>query len=173
MNTMQRLSGWGSAALIAYAGLCGSAHADGASAMTKASARVITPVTVVGDHVVPFTFDINSGHAISEVGLQTILLDGDTPVLNGKPERRDLATITVSAEANSWYAITLPKSPHLQVSDGNNAIAVRSSLNTPIPAGFLNGLGHESVTIFAQLSPEESDITGTFFGSFEITLERN
>jgi len=173
MNTIQRLSGWSTAALIAYAGLCNSAYADGASAMTKASARVISPVTVVGKHVVPFTFDISSGHAISEVGLQNILLDGDTPVLTGKPEKRDLATITVSAEANSWYAITLPESSHLQVTDGNNAIAVKSSLNTPVPTGFLNRLGHETVTIFAQLSPEDTDTTGTFFGNFEITLERN
>jgi len=173
MNTIQRLSGLSAAALIGYAGLGGPAYAEGASAMAKASARVISPVTVVGNHIVPFTFDINSGHAISEVGLENILLDGDTPILTDKPEKRDLATITVSAEANSWYAITLPSSSLLQVTDGNSAIAVNSTLNTPIPAGFLNRLGHETVTVFAQLSPENTETTGTFFGSFEITLERN
>jgi hypothetical protein len=83
------------------------------------------------------------------------------------------ATFNVSGNASATYAITLPGNGVVSLTSGPNAMAVNSFTSSPALVGQLGGGGTQTLSVGATLSVGSSQASGSYGGSFDVTIDYN
>lgn len=143
-----------------------------ASDIASASATIIQPISIEKID----GKDLHFGNIIASASGGTVLIATDgTPTLTGVsapsiPGTRQAAEFNVTGMAGTTYAITLPES--IVVSSGSNQMTVDNFVSNPNGTGILNG-GSQVVKVGATLNVGASQATGTYNGSFQVTVVYN
>jgi uncharacterized protein DUF4402 len=81
------------------------------------------------------------------------------------------AAFTVSGQGSATYAITLPASA--TVTSGANTMTVNGFTSNPAGTGTLSGAGSQNLLVGATLNVGASQATGTYSGTFDVTVTYN
>jgi hypothetical protein len=81
------------------------------------------------------------------------------------------ATFTVAGLASAGYSITLPASTTL--TSGGNNMTVNTFTSNPSGTGTLSGGGTQTLSVGGTLQVGASQPTGTYSGSFNVTVTYN
>jgi hypothetical protein len=148
-----------------------SAQANSASTSANANARVVTPISIAK------TADMNFGDVVAGGSAGTVVLTpagarsatGGTTLGSGTSVAA--AAFNVTGQANATYAITLPASA--TVTSGANSMTVDTFTSNPSGTGTLSGGGSQALSVGATLNVGASQATGTYTGSFNVTVTYN
>jgi len=159
------------AAIVAAVAFTGAANAQSASATFSANARIVTPISIAK------TADMNFGDVVPSGSAGTVVLTtagsrsttGGVNLGNGFGVTQ--ATFTVSGQGSSTYAITLPGSAN--ITSGANTMSVGTFTSNPLGTGTLSAGGSDTLNLGATLSVGASQATGTYTGSFSVTVVYN
>lgn len=80
---------------------------------------------------------------------------------------------TVGGTGNATYAITLPANGVVALVNGPHSMAVNNFTSSPGTTGQLSGGGSQTLTVGATLSVGGNQATGSYSGSFDVTVEYN
>jgi hypothetical protein len=157
-----------SAAIVAAVAFTQAANAQTASAPFTANARIVTPISIVK------ATDMNFGDVVAGAG--TVVLTtagvrsttGSTNLGNGVGVTA--ATFTVSGQANSTYAITLPGSAN--ITGPGSPMSVGTFTSNPSGTGLLTG-GTQTLALGATLTVAAGQATGTYSGPFSVSVNYN
>ena len=83
------------------------------------------------------------------------------------------ASYTVGGTSSVTYAITLPSNGTVVVTSGPNSMAVNNFTSSPVGAGLIGGGGTQTLTVGATLTVGSNQATGSYSGSFDVTVEYN
>lgn len=83
------------------------------------------------------------------------------------------ASYTVGGTGGQTYAITLPADGVVVLTSGANSMAVNNFTSNPVMAGVIGGGGTQTLTVGAALSVGGNQPTGSYSGSFNVTVEYN
>lgn len=143
-----------------------------ASDNASASATIIQPISI--EKVEGKDLLFGNIIASSTGGTVQISTDG-TPTLTGVSApsiqgERQAAEFNVTGMAGTTYAITLPES--IVISSGANQMTVDNFVSNPDGTGILNQ-GSQILKVGATLNVNASQATGTYNGSFNVTVVYN
>ena len=141
-----------------------------ATATANATARIITPISISK------TADLNFGDVVASGSLGTVVLStagarsttGGASLGNGAAVTA--AAFTVNGQASATYAITLPASA--TVTSAGNTMTVNAFNSNPSGTGTLTG-GTQNLLVGATLNVGASQATGTYSGTFDVTVTYN
>ena len=80
------------------------------------------------------------------------------------------AQFTVTGTPSAVYAITLPVDNFVTLSDGSHTMAVNSFVSNPSGTGTLSGGGSQILSVGATLIVNNSQASGSYSGSFDVTV---
>jgi len=83
------------------------------------------------------------------------------------------ASYTVGGTNSATYAITLPSNGVVTLTSGPNSMAVNNFSSNPVGTGVIGGGGTQTLTVGATLSVGGNQATGSYGGSFNVTVEYN
>lgn len=83
------------------------------------------------------------------------------------------ASFNVSGNASASYAITLPGNGVVSLTSGAHAMAVSAFTSNPALNGLLNGAGMQSLAVGATLHVGSGQASGSYAGTFDVTVEYN
>lgn len=83
------------------------------------------------------------------------------------------ASYTVGGTGSATYAITLPANGVVVLTSGPNSMGVNSFVSNPVAAGLIGGGGTQTLSVGATLSVGSNQATGSYSGSFNVTVEYN
>lgn len=83
------------------------------------------------------------------------------------------ASFNVSGTPNATYAISLPANGVVSLTSGSNSMAVNNFTSNPASSGQLSGGGSQTLMVGATLSVGSNQATGTYSGSFNVTVNYN
>lgn len=83
------------------------------------------------------------------------------------------ASFNVSGTSNATYAITLPANGMVSLTSGENAMAVNDFLSNPASSGQLSIGGSQTLTVGATLSVGSNQPSGSYSGTFNVTVNYN
>lgn len=83
------------------------------------------------------------------------------------------ASYTVGGTSNATYAITLPLDGVVVLTSGPNSMAVNNFSSSPAGAGVIGGGGTQTLSVGATLTVGGNQATGSYSGSFNVTVEYN
>jgi hypothetical protein len=83
------------------------------------------------------------------------------------------AVFTVSGSANATYAIELPANGVVALTSGIYSMAVNSFTSSPALTGQIGGGGSQTLRVGATLSVSGNQASGSYSGSFNVTLVYN
>ena len=160
--------------VLALIGLTLGSYALAQNTDTKpanANARIITPISLAK------TADMNFGDVVASGALGTVIL---TPAgarsttggaSLGSATGVTAAAFTVSGQGSATYAITLPAST--SVTSGANSMTVNAFTSNPSGTGALSAGGSQNLTVGGTLNVGASQATGTYTGTFNVTVTYN
>ena len=157
----------GASALLATA----SAPALAATASANAGATIVAAITISK------TADLSFGNVVAGGSIGTVVLStaGSRSVTGGttlgNAGSTAAAAFTVEGEASATYAITLPAST--SITSGGNNMTVNTFTSNPSSTGTLSGAGSQTLLVGATLNVSASQATGTYTGSFDVTVAYN
>jgi hypothetical protein len=142
-----------------------------ATATANATARIITPISISK------TADLNFGDVVASGSAGTVVLStagarsttGGASLGSGSAV--SAAAFTVSGQGSATYAITLPASA--TVTSGPNTMTVNAFTSNPSGTGTLSGGGSQNLNVGATLNVGVSQPTGTYSGTFDVTVTYN
>lgn len=159
------------AAIGTLAAASASAQANSATTSANATARIVTPIAISK------TADMNFGDVVAGGSAGTVVLTsagarsatGGATLGNGSAVAA--AAFNVTGQASATYAITLPASA--TVTSGANNMTVNTFTSNPSGTGALSGGGSQALSVGATLNVGASQATGTYTGSFSVTVAYN
>lgn len=83
------------------------------------------------------------------------------------------ASFNVSGNASASYAITLPGNGVVSLTSGAHSMAVSAFTSSPVLNGLLNGGGTQSLAVGATLNVGSGQASGSYAGTFDVTVEYN
>ena len=81
------------------------------------------------------------------------------------------AQFSVTGDETATYAITLPADGIVSLSNGSSSMPVNGFTSSPIEGGTL--VGTQVISVGATLDVFEGQATGSYSGSFSVTIEYN
>ncbi len=147
------------------------AQSNSASTSASATARIVTPIAIAK------VTDLNFGDVVSSGAAGTVIVTpagvrsagGGATLGNGGSVAA--ASFTVSGQGSATYAITLPASA--TVTSGANNMTVDTFTSNPSGTGALSAGGSQTLNVGATLQVGASQATGTYTGSFNVTVAYN
>jgi hypothetical protein len=94
---------------------------------------------------------------------------GDVALLSGSSG--SAGRFQISGDSDAAYIITLPSNGEVYLTSGASSVAVVNFTSSPSSAGVLNGLGTQIVTIGATLVLDSSKATGSYSGTYAISVD--
>ena len=83
------------------------------------------------------------------------------------------ASFNVTGDPNATYAITLPANDVVSLTSGANTMAVNNFTSNPASGGQLSIGGSQTLTVGATLSVGSNQASGSYSGSFSVTVNYN
>ena len=83
------------------------------------------------------------------------------------------ASFNVSGNANAGYSITLPINGVVSLTNGANSMPVDNFTSSPASSGQLSAGGTQSLAVGATLSVGNAQASGSYSGTFNVTVEYN
>lgn len=83
------------------------------------------------------------------------------------------AQFVVSGDANLSYAISLPGNGVVSLVSGANSMAVNNFTSSPSPTGVLGAGGAQTLSVGATLSVGGNQASGSYSGTFDVTVNYN
>jgi hypothetical protein len=142
-----------------------------ATATANATARIISPISISK------TADLNFGDVVASGAAGSVALSTAgvrTPAGGaslGSGAAVTAAAFTVSGQGSATYAITLPASA--TVTSGANTMTVNGFTSNPSGTGALSAGGSQNLLVGATLNVGASQATGTYSGTFDVTVTYN
>jgi Domain of unknown function (DUF4402) len=150
-----------------------SAASNTATATANANARIISPITLVKN------IDLNFGDVIPSIAVGTVVVDPAGArtfaggVTLGSATGVAAASFTVGGQASATYAITLPAAAITIINGGGGSMTVGAFTSSPAVTGALSGLGAQTLTVGGTLNVGASQATGSYTGTFNVTVTYN
>lgn len=161
------------AILLAAVTLFSSSALYAADATSNASAEVITPISISNTAALRFgKFSALTGGTvvISAAGARS----ATGAVVLSSTNAGGAASFSVSGDANATYAITLPNSATLTHSvDNTKTMSVGTFTSNPSGTGTLSAGGAETLSVGATLTVGNAQTTGSYSGTFDVSVEYN
>jgi spore coat protein U-like protein len=160
--------------VLAVAALTLAAHRPAAAQATtsaNASATIVTAISLSK------TSDLNFGNVVASGSTGTVVLTagGARSVTGGaslgNTGSTAAASFTVSGQASATYSITLPSST--TITSGGNSMTVNTFSSSPSGTGALSGGGSQTLNVGATLQVGASQATGSYTGTFDVTVAYN
>jgi hypothetical protein len=160
------------AGTVASAGAAFAGTQNSASTTASAGARIITPISITK------TTDLNFGDVVAGSSAGSVVLTtaaarsstGGTTLGNGTGVAA--AAFTVAGQASSTYAITLPAST-VSITSGANSMTVDNFTSNPAGTGTLSTGGSQALAVGGTLNVGASQATGSYTGTFTVTVNYN
>ena len=160
-------------AVLAAGVLSSQAGAQSNSATTScnATATIVTSISLAK------TADLNFGNVVAGGSAGTVVMTAAGARSStggaslGSAVGISAASFTVSGLAGAGYSITLPASTTLN--SGGNNMTVNTFTSTPSGTGALSGGGTQTLSVGATLQVGAAQPTGTYNGSFNVTVTYN
>jgi hypothetical protein len=170
MNNIKRFALTTVAALAVASSL--SAAQNSATTSASATARIIAPITLVK------TADLNFGDVVPSGVAGTVTVTpaairtaaGGASLGNGAAVTA--AAFTVGGQGSVTYAITLPAAA-VTLTTGANTMTVDTFTSNPSGTGLLSSGGSQALTVGANLNVGVAQATGTYVGTFNVTVAYN
>lgn len=159
------------AAVVAAIAFTQAANAQSASTSFNVGARIVTPISIVKNT------DMNFGDVVPSASAGTVVLTpaGVRSVTGGanlgNPGGTAAAAFTVSGQASSTYAITLPGTAN--ITQGVNTMSVSTFTSSLGATGTLSAGGSQALTLGATLNVGATQAIGTYSGSFSVSVNYN
>ncbi len=83
------------------------------------------------------------------------------------------ALFSVTGTSSATYAITLPANGVVSLTSGSNTMAANSFTSNPAPTGQLSVGGSQTLSVGATLSVGSNQPSGSYSGSFTVTVIYN
>lgn len=83
------------------------------------------------------------------------------------------ASFSVAGDTGASYTITLPSNGSVTLTSGPNTMAVNSFTSSPASTGQLSAGGSQTVTVGATLSVGNNQASGSYSGSFAVSVDYN
>ncbi|MDO8771956.1 MAG: DUF4402 domain-containing protein [Burkholderiaceae bacterium] len=83
------------------------------------------------------------------------------------------AQFSVTGDPSATYAITLPANGVVLLTSGSNTMAVNNFTSNPASIGQLSGGGSQTLTVGATLGVGSNQASGSYSGSFNVTVIYN
>ena len=83
------------------------------------------------------------------------------------------ASFSVTGDPNATYAISLPANGMVALTSGANTMAINDFTSSPALTGQLTGGGSQTLMVGATLSVSGNQPTGSYSGSFTVTVNYN
>src|SRR5262245_23261294 len=147
------------------------AQSNSATSSCNATATIVTGLSLSK------TADLNFGSVVPGASAGTVVI---TPAgarsatggaSLGSATGTSAGAFQVTGLAGAAYSITLPAAT--SIASGGNNMTVNTFTSTPNGTGTLNGGGNQSLSIGATLQVGASQPTGTYSGSFNVTVTYN
>jgi len=158
--------------LSALAICCASTGAFAqATTSANASATIVTAISMSK------TADLDFGNVVAGGSAGTVVMSaaGSRSATGGaslgNAGSAAAAGFTVSGQASATYAITLPSAT--TITSGGNNMTVNTFTSSPSGTGTLSGGGSQSLAVGATLQVGTSQATGSYTGSFNVTVAYN
>ena len=163
-------------ALAGLAGLgvlaLGTEHALAANTTGTANATIIAPITITANLTLEFG-QIVTGTGVSVVRITPAgvrsLVSGDASLAGGTNRA---ATFDITGEPSTTYAITLPAGS-ATLTSGGDTMTVDTWTSNPTPTGTLSGGGTETISVGADLNVGASQASGSYTGTYTMTVDYN
>jgi len=148
-------------------------HAYAASATSNATATVMTPISISNTAALRFgKFSALTGGTVvmSTAGARS----ATGAVVLSTTDAGGVAGFTVSGDGSATYAITLPNSATITHSvDNTKTMSVDTFSSNPSGTGTLSAGGSQSLSVGATLTVGNAQTTGSYSGTFDVTVEYN
>lgn len=151
-----------------------NAQQNTATTTANVGARIVTAISISKDVDMDFG-DVVTGGTIGTVVLSAAASPTRTPTGGttlGNNTTVAAGAFTVSGQAASTYAITLPSSP-VTITTGADDMTVDTFTSTPSGTGVLNGGGTQALYVGATLHVGANQVSGTYTGTFDVTVTYN
>ena len=169
------------AAIVMIAGLTSKSFAQN-SATANAGVKIVKALTLTKTADLHFgTMTIPTAGVVislSTANARTADVPGNITLLPQAPIAAN-AAYTVAGSADATYAITLPSGdvtingPGMAYTIVNNFVAKTASAGIDGLTGTLNGMGHDSFVVGANLNLAGSQAFGIYSGTFDVTVNYN
>ena len=170
MNSIKRFTLSAAATLMVAGSL--SAAQNSATTSANATARIISPITLTKVTDLNFGDVVPSGVAgtvtVTPAALRTSA--GGASLGNGAAVTA--ASFTVGGQGSATYTITLPAAA-VTLTSGANTMTVDTFTSNPSGTGALSAGGSQTLNVGANLNVGISQATGTYSGSFSVTVAYN
>ena len=170
MNSIKRFTLSAAATLMVAGSL--SAAQNSANTSANATARIISPITLTKVTDLNFGDVVPSGVAgtvtVTPAALRTSA--GGASLGNGAAVTA--ASFTVGGQGSATYTITLPAAA-VTLTSGANTMTVDTFTSNPSGTGALSAGGSQTLNVGANLNVGISQATGTYSGSFSVTVAYN
>ena len=168
---MKRLTTLALAVIGLTLGSSAFAQSNSASTSANATARIVTPIAIAK------TSDMNFGDVVAGGSAGTVVLTtagvrsatGGTTL--GNAGATAAAAFNVTGQGSATYSISLPAST--TVTSGGNTMTVNAFASNPSGTGALSAGGSQALTVGATLNVGASQATGTYTGTFNVTVTYN
>jgi hypothetical protein len=146
------------------------AQFDSDSATANAGANIVAPIAITA------TAQLHFGDIVASAASGTVELTpgGDrtgTDVTLGNGAGVSVASFDVDGDPDGTFAITLPVSS--TISNGTETMTINGYTSVPAATGTLNGTGEATIAVGATLQVGASQASGTYTGTFDVTVAYN
>jgi hypothetical protein len=144
-----------------------------AQATASATAEVMTPISISK------TADLRFGKFSALTGGTVVVTAAGARSATGavvlsSTNAGGAASFTVSGDANATYAITLPNSATIEHgTDNTKTMSIGTFTSNPSGTGTLSGGGSQTLTVGATLTVGNAQTTGSYSGTFDVSVEYN
>jgi hypothetical protein len=150
-----------------------SSRGYAATATSNASAEVITPISISN------TADLRFGKFSALTGGTVIISAAGVRSATGavvlsSTNAGGAASFDVTGDPNATYAITLPNSATLTHSvDNTKTMTIDTFTSNPSGTGTLSAGGSQALSVGATLTVGNAQTTGSYSGTFDVSVEYN
>src|SRR3954454_14946068 len=160
-----------SLAAVATFVLAANSYADQATA--NGTATVMTPIAISK------TADLRFGKFSALTGGTVVIATSGArnatgAVVLSSTDAGGAAAFSVSGDANATYAITLPGSATItHTVDATKTMDISPFTSNPSGTGTLSGAGSQVVNVGGTLTVGSAQTTGSYTGTFDVSVEYN
>ena len=151
--------------------ILGFATINAQAAEGTATATVITPIAITAVNQLDF------GKFAGFTGGNVVMTAGGSRSFTGTVvagvNAGNAASFSVTGDAGSTYAITLPTSATLTGPGTDMVVGTFISSPTVVAGGTLNGSGAQTLSVGATLVVPASQVAGNYSGTFDVTVAYN
>ena len=159
--------------LVAVASFVVASNSQAAQATANGTAEVMTPIAISK------TADLRFGKFSALTGGTVVIAPAGTRSATGavvlsSTNAGGAAAFSVTGDANATYAITLPGSATITHSvDNTKTMSIGTFTSNPSGTGTLSGAGSQTVNVGGTLTVGNAQTTGSYTGTFDVSVEYN